>query len=104
MNIDELLNEQAEENKVFIVSKKDLQAFANDILARANMNFAKIIKEQNKDKLVSTNEACALLKKSRKTLWEWAKRGYLIPVKRGSQNYYRMEDIQNMLNPPKQNE
>jgi predicted DNA-binding transcriptional regulator AlpA len=46
---------------------------------------------------VSTEEAAQMLGKSKTTLWRWENEGYLVPVKVGRSNRYKMEDIQAIL-------
>lgn len=47
--------------------------------------------------MVSAKEAKTMLKKSSNTLWKWAKRGYLVPVKVGGTLMYRLADIQKIM-------
>jgi len=44
--------------------------------------------------LISSDEVCKRLAKNKCTLWRWEKNGYLVPVKVGGLNYYRLADIE----------
>lgn len=46
---------------------------------------------------VSTEEAARMLGKDKTTLWRWAKEGYLVPVKVGRSNRYKIEEIKAIL-------
>lgn len=43
---------------------------------------------------VSTKVAAQMLGKSEITLWRWAKEGYLVPVKVGRSNRYKIEEVE----------
>ena len=47
--------------------------------------------------MVSAKEAKTMLKKSSNTLWKWAKRGYLVPVKVGGTLMYHLADIHKIM-------
>ena len=49
------------------------------------------------DKLLSADEAAAILNVGSVTLWRWAKMGYLKPVKVGRKVYYWQSAIDNLL-------
>jgi len=46
---------------------------------------------------ISTKEAAQMLGKKEITLWRWAKEGYLVPVKVGRSNRYKIEEVQAIL-------
>ena len=52
----------------------------------------------DKDILLTKKEAMDKLHVSSTTLWQWARDEYLMPVKVGRKIYYRLEDINNLLN------
>lgn len=52
---------------------------------------------QEKDCLISKSEAMGILRKSSNTLWKWARRCYLKPVKVGGRVMYRLADIDRIL-------
>lgn len=51
----------------------------------------------NEDALLSKQEVKEKLNVSDTTLWLWAKKNYLVPVKIGRRVMYRMTDIQKII-------
>lgn len=49
------------------------------------------------EQLLSREETMAKFKISSATIWRWKKCGYLVPVKVGSMDRYRLSDINNIL-------
>ena len=45
------------------------------------------------DSLISKAKACEILDRCDSTLSKWAKRGILIPIRRGGSLYYRLGDV-----------
>lgn len=54
-------------------------------------------KEDDGDKLVSQKEVKQMLGVCDTTLWTWAKRKYLVPVKIGSRTNYRFSDVKRIM-------
>lgn len=48
------------------------------------------------DELISKTEACHILERCDSTLTKWARRGILVPVRRGGQLYYKRSDVMKM--------
>ena len=55
------------------------------------------IKEQENDGLLDSKQVMELLNVKYETLWRWSKSGYLPCVKIGRRNYYRREDVEEIL-------
>ena len=53
--------------------------------------------KQDSEKLVSKGEVKRMLKVCDTTLWTWAKRNYLVPVKIGSRVNYRLSDVKRIM-------
>lgn len=49
------------------------------------------------NKLITKKEAQQMLNVCDATLWTWAKRKYLVPVKIGSRNHYRLTDVKRIM-------
>lgn len=47
--------------------------------------------------LLTVQECLSLLKVDRSTLWNWQKKGTLVPLGLGARVYYRRSDIENAL-------
>lgn len=50
--------------------------------------------QSKKDEYLCTEDVCKLLNVTKPTLWRWAQIKYLVPVKVGRKNYYRVADIE----------
>ena len=50
--------------------------------------------QTKQDEYLSTEDVCKLLSVTKPTLWRWAQIKYLVPVKVGRKNYYRVADIE----------
>lgn len=82
---------------IYLLSMEDLRMIMNECFSLAKNSLSQSLpqeRENKKDELLSTNEVIARLKITRKTLWEWAKNEYLVPIKVGKKkNYYKVSDI-----------
>ena len=95
MSIQELID--SKEAYTLVVKPQDLQDFAQIIVKGCLDDLQRIIDGRKKDKLVPATEAKKLLGRCDKTLWKWAKVGFLVPTKIGRANYYRLSDINRIL-------
>ena len=64
--------------------------------ARAEMD-ARTRAPQEEDRLITKREAMCLLGKSANTMWKWARRGYLIPVKVGGRVMYKLSELNRII-------
>lgn len=82
------------------LTDKSVIAFARElyrfILAENEENASE--QKNEKDVLLTKKEAMDRLHVSSTTLWQWAKDQYLMPVKVGRKIYYRLDDLNNLLN------
>ncbi len=53
--------------------------------------------KEDSERLISKGEVKRLLKVCNTTLWTWAKRNYLVPVKIGSRVNYRLSDVKRIM-------
>jgi cob(I)alamin adenosyltransferase len=95
MTIQELVEE--ENQRVIVLTPRQLKEFAMTILEAEHQQLSSIIKDEKKTKLLSRSEAMQELHVCSRTLNRWASRGYLPSVKVGKKNMYRREDIDNIL-------
>lgn len=85
-----------------MISSDDLVTAMTNLYVTARQDAIQQILSQSsqnsEDKeLVSAKQARLLLKKSQNTLWKWAKRGYLVPVKVGGTLMYKMSDLNKIM-------
>lgn len=53
--------------------------------------------KEDSERLISKGEVKSMLKVCDTTLWTWAKRNYLVPVKIGSRVNYRLSDVKRII-------
>ena len=94
-----LVHELLKENPNITVSVKlgDLQEWHKSILGDVSV-IAKEKAMSDDEVLLTTEDVCVKLKRNPATLWRWAKRGYLVPIKVGGENRYKKSDINKILN------
>ena len=80
----------------FEVSGEDLRHFAEQLIEKAAQLVARPT-EPPKEKWLTQKEACSSAV-SATTLWEWGRRGYLVPSKLGNRNMYLLSAIERILN------
>lgn len=86
-------------SQIFMITKEDLQSVVSSMVENLLEQFkASESKETTKENLLSTEEVRAIFHVQKSSLWVWAKRGYLKPIKLGNKNYYKQSDINELLN------
>jgi excisionase family DNA binding protein len=90
----EQLMSQGNYNVSIPVTPKDLQDFATSVAKSVLANYQPKEKE---DELLTVEEAMAMLKVSRTSIWRWERQGVLKPIKLGRFVRYRKSDIDNMI-------
>ena len=76
--------------------KKVVRGIVDEALTeKENEKSEKAAKMSNSiGRLVIAGDVMKSLKVSSATLWRWAKCGYLVPIKVGTKNYYKAEDLE----------
>ena len=83
----------------YVIGKDDLKEIINEILdERMDELITKWEEAKNRDGFVSSKKAMEILRVSQTTLWRWKKVGYLVPEMCGGKCFYRMKDIDRILN------
>ena len=86
-------------SQILMITKEDLQSVVSSMVENLLEQFkANESKETTKENLLSTEEVRAIFHVQKSSLWVWAKRGYLKPIKLGNKNYYKQSDINELLN------
>lgn len=79
------------------VTGEDLLMFSNQLISRAKYELSTAIAEARKEKYLTKEEVKKMCDVCDTTLWHWAKKNYLKPVKVGNKVRYRQSDIQRIL-------
>ncbi|EJW89635.1 hypothetical protein EVA_22235 [gut metagenome] len=91
MNIQEIVNSGTAVQ--IVVNVLDLkEAF---IAWNTELNNQK--QQQPEDKLVPLEDVIKLLRVDKTTLWRWHKTGYLVKSKVGRKVYYKMSDVEKLM-------
>lgn len=92
MNIQEIVNSGA--SVQIVVNALDLkEAF---LAWNTELN-NQTQQQQPEDKLVTLKEVTKLLCVDKTTLWRWHKTGYLVKSKVGRKVYYKMSDVEKLM-------
>lgn len=75
----------------------DLQVFATFLVRQYRPSIKSSLERVYGDRMLSEPETRAILHRSVKTLWDWANKGILVPVKVGRTNFYRMGEVLGIL-------
>lgn len=82
----------------YVIGMDDLKEILIEIIdERIDLIVDKWFEAKRSEGLVSTENAMQLLDVSKTTLWRWKQRGYLVPVRIGGIDRYRLRDIKRIL-------
>ena len=92
MRIETLLESGA--NVAITVTPTDLKEFALNLINEA-INIGR--EQKTPERYLTQKEAAEKLNASENTLWRWKKTKYLVPSKVGNSVYYKLSDIEKLL-------
>ena len=81
----------------YVIGKDDLREIINEIIDERIALFEKQNEEKRNEELVSYERVMELLGVSKSTIWRWKQRGYLVPIRIGGNDRYRMSDIKKIM-------
>ena len=81
----------------YVIGKDDLKEIINEIIDEQIALFEKRNEEKQNEELVTSERLMELLGVSKTTVWRWKQRGYLVPVRIGGNDRYRMRDIKKIM-------
>lgn len=89
-------------HSLVVMTSESLREAMNDMFVRAKEAAiaemdARARATQETAQMITKQEAMRMLGKSANTLWKWARRCYLKPVKVGGRVMYRLADIDRIL-------
>ena len=83
-------------SQLLLVSLNDLKEVCSHLYNEQRLRQEKL-KAQENDGLIDSKQVKEILNVKDGALWKWNKRGYLCPLKIGSRNFYRREDVDRIL-------
>ena len=79
------------------ITLKDLLDAQTTLLDQAKAALEQQISDAHADNYISTEKVKEMMGVSTTTLWRWKQRGYLVPVRIGGNDRYRMKDVQRIM-------
>ena len=95
MNIQELAQFAPTIN--LTITAGDLKEFATQLIAETKEQLEQSISDSKAETYLSSEKVMQMMEISKSTLWRWKQRGYLVPVKLGNNERYRLSDIKKIL-------
>lgn len=84
-------------NLVIQMTSDDLVRFSQDLIERTKKEYVTLVKEREEEKYLTREEVKSILNVCDATLWHWARKNYLTPVKLGRKVRYRQSDIDRIM-------
>lgn len=82
--------------KVYILEETELNQIITDAVIEALTLFTQSKHDRKEEKLLTTNEACEVLRCSKPTLHKWKKEGVIPHVRIGANIRYKESDLNNL--------
>lgn len=79
------------------ITASDLKDFAAQLIFETKEQLEQSISDSKAETYLSSDKVLEMLEISQTTLWRWKKRGYLVPVRVGGNERYRLSDIKKIL-------
>ena len=79
------------------IKGEDLEIFAENLIAKAKEQLLPIMVSAAQETLLTKKEVLEKFDVCDTTLWNWARKGYLIPVKIGKMVRYRQSDVERTI-------
>ena len=95
MNIQELAQFAPTIN--LTITAGDLKEFATQLIAETKEQLEQSISDSKAETYLSSEKVMEMMEISKTTLWRWKQRGYLVPVRIGGNDRYRLSDIQKIV-------
>ena len=92
----DILNEGRAHVKVEM-SAEDLKAFSEDLIRRAKDELGSMVEAAKKERMLTKTEVKELFGVCDATLWHWANKGILKPVKTGNKIMYPEYEVRKAL-------
>ena len=97
MSKEEINRFLCEKNPIFQISLNDLKEVVKDLYEEERKRTEDAINAHRERPTLTRKETARMLGVTLATLWQWAKSGYLTPVKIGTRVMYRPSDVDAML-------
>jgi len=79
------------------ITASDLKNFAALLIAETKAELEQSISDSKAETYLSSEKVMQMMEISKTTLWRWKQRGYLVPVRVGGNERYRLSDIKKIM-------
>ena len=79
------------------VTAEDLKNFATQLIEQTKAEMEQSITDSKADSYLSSEKVMEMMEISKTTLWRWKQRGYLVPVRVGGNDRYKLSDIKKIM-------
>lgn len=79
------------------ITAGDLKDFAALLIAETKAELEQSISDSKAETYLSSEKVMQMMEISKTTLWRWKQRGYLVPVRVGGNERYRLSDIKKIM-------
>lgn len=95
LNISELAQNAPQIN--LTITAADLRNFASELISQTKEQLEQEISDSKAETYLSSEKVMEMMEISKTTLWRWKQRGYLVPVRIGGNDRYRLSDIKKIM-------
>ncbi len=95
MNIQELA--QCAPTINLTITAGDLKEFATQLIAETKEQLEQSIRDSKAETYLSSEKVMQMMEISKTTLWRWKQRDYLVPVRVGGNERYRLSAINKIM-------
>ena len=79
------------------ITAADLRDFATELISQTKAELEQSISDSKAETYLSSEKVMQMMEISKTTLWRWKQRGYLVPVRVGGNERYRLSDIKKIM-------
>ena len=79
------------------ITAADLREFASNLIEETKNELEQSISDSKAETYITSEKAMEVLSVSKTTLWRWKQRGYLVPVRIGGNDRYKLSDINRII-------
>lgn len=79
------------------ITAADLRDFASELISQTKAELEQSISESNAETYLSSEKVMHMMEVSKTTLWRWKQKGYLVPIRVGGNERYKMSDIKKIM-------
>jgi DNA-binding transcriptional MerR regulator len=79
------------------ITAAELKDFATQLIAETKAELEQSISESKAEAYLTGEKVMEMLEISKATLYRWKQRGYLVPIRIGGNDRYRLSDINHIL-------